>query len=101
MVRKSVAKAVHRKLVGGGAVLVRYDYVVGEQEVPKQVLLDLNGRGPEETIHEYFKDFWGPDTRVEEKGGYYAERCWQAAVSIQGWQEVPPKDLEVLREYIR
>ena len=99
MTEGKMAKAVHQKLARNGTILVNYDHIVGEQEISAHVLIEQNGASPEDAIHEYFGDFWGSDTIVEEKGRRYAERYYQAAVKIRGWHEIPPEEAEILKKH--
>lgn len=79
-------------------LVVRYHFIVGDCEVPKEVLLSGDGL-PEDLVHEYFSDFF-EKTVVEEKASLYWSADGSQAVEVDGWTEVPEGDYAVLRKYL-
>lgn len=80
-------------------IIVYYDYVIGENEIPQKLLLRGN-KPPEELIHEYFSEFWADGTQCEEKAKLYWNRDYTEAIQIGDFRVVPDEDYAVLKKYI-
>lgn len=80
-------------------IIVRYNYVIGENEIPQTLLL-IGSKSAEELVHDYFKDFFFSRTVCEKKAELYWKSDYTEAVNINGWSEVPDGDYAVLRKYL-
>lgn len=69
----------------------------GEAEYTQYISLAvLPDENIEVEIHKYMSKFWGEDTFIDK--GFYCD--FHASTSIDGWQEIPEDELNIIRKYI-
>lgn len=84
-------------------LLVDYEVISGEASASTKVLLHCNANCvlPETLVHSYFKKFWGEDRTVMDQPPYlYYEKNWHQMVRVTGFERVPAKKYEMLKDYL-
>lgn len=74
-------------------LVVNYTITTGEFENSRITILEqAAGQSQEETVHEFFKDFW-EDTECSDRAS------WEQALRITNIREVTNKEVEVLNKF--
>lgn len=80
------------------SILVSYEVISGDWSAQSTRSFRLEGRRPEDVIHDYFRDFWGEDTEVETKGSRYHHNSWEQAVKISSIRTISDEEMELLEK---
>lgn len=89
------------EIIQSKGLFVTYVLRYGEDEALGHAVVELNpGEEPEDTVHQYFRDFFGDDTVCEKKAAVYWRADGCGVLKISTWRAVPPHEFTVLRKYL-
>ena len=77
-------------------ILVNFTCITGEYEFDKHKVIEVNKQTEEDSVHDYFKNFYDCPSGTEGKTERYFFDNGCVAINIDGWSDISEEDAKVL-----